>query len=60
VCAGPELHQAERLEPALLAAAEYVAVEVERALEATDTQHHVVEADDLDGAHGSFTSKLPR
>ena len=50
--AGAELDQAERVAAPLLAAAERAAVEGEGALEIGHAKHDVVEAEDLDRAHG--------
>ena len=46
-----QLHEPERFDPALLAAAEHPAVELDRALDVAHAQHDVIDAADLDRPH---------
>src|SRR5262249_46416861 len=50
-CPSAQLHEPERLDPALLAAAQHSAVEADRALEVAHAQHDVIDAADLDRTH---------
>ena len=52
-----ELHEAERVDAALLAAAERGAVEAQRALEVDDAQDHVVEPLDVDRTHAAMLAE---
>jgi hypothetical protein len=48
---GAQLHEPERVDAALLAAAEHAAVETDRALDVGNAQHHVIYAAYLDRTH---------